>query len=85
MRGNSEMNLLACIRKKNSFLITRIDEVGLDPELYRDCLEQGFLPGTNVQILADFKSQNKLVALLAEQSTVALPYSLAEKIYVQKT
>ncbi|MCG9874666.1 MAG: ferrous iron transport protein A [Leptospiraceae bacterium] len=78
------MNLLSCTIQKNSYLITRIDVVELEPELYRDCLEQGFLPGTNVQILADFKSQNKLVAMLAEQSTVALPYSLAEKIYVQK-
>ncbi|NCN08864.1 MAG: ferrous iron transport protein A [Leptospira sp.] len=83
MTKSLEMNLLYKFSKGKKLSITRIDENALNPDLYRDCLEQGFLPGTAVQILANFKSQNKLIAKLSEQSTVAVPYSLAEKIYVQ--
>lgn len=63
--------------------IVNIDESSMNRDQLRDCLDQGFLPGNKIQILADFPSQKKVLTILTQQMKVALSYSIAKSITVQ--
>jgi Fe2+ transport system protein FeoA len=63
--------------------IVKIDESILNRDQLRDCLDQGFLPGTKIQVLANYHSQKKVLTIISQQMKVALSYSIAKSITVQ--
>lgn len=70
-------------REKNlKSKIESLDEENIEPVILQDLWDQGFLPGAEITVLERYLSQKKIVVLLGDAITVALPLGLADNIHI---